>query len=191
VGWWLLRPTPPPVELGMPRIGSVTTAPSPPVPLVPTSSAPAVVVIHVAGAVAAPGVYRLPAGARVADAITAARGTTTDAAPHALALAAPVADGQRIVVPTAAEVVPTSFALAPPPPTGDPSGPPSPAEPLDLNAATAAQLDSLPGVGPATAAAIVEHRERDGPFASVDALLDVRGIGPAKLEAIRPLVRVA
>jgi competence protein ComEA len=62
--------------------------------------------------------------------------------------------------------------------------------PLDLNTATAEQLDTLPGVGPATAAAIVSHRERNGPFATVDGLLDVRGIGPAKLEALRDLVTV-
>ena len=67
---------------------------------------------------------------------------------------------------------------------------PSPASPLDLNTATAEQLDQLPSVGPATAAAIVAHRERNGPFKSVEALLEVRGIGPVRLDELRPLVRV-
>jgi competence protein ComEA len=66
----------------------------------------------------------------------------------------------------------------------------APSGPIDLNTATAEELDALPGVGPATAAAIVSHRERNGPFTSVDGLLDVRGIGPAKLEALRDLVTV-
>ena len=69
---------------------------------------------------------------------------------------------------------------------GDATSPPT--GPVDLNRATAAELDALPGIGPATAQAIVDHREANGPFASVDDLEAVRGIGPAKLEAIRPLV---
>lgn len=216
-GWWLLRPSPPPVALGLPRIGA-SSVPSPPGAAAPvggvapgltgatgaTGTEPVTtvaspVVVQVAGAVAAPGVYRLPAGARVADLLDAAGGPSPDAAPHALALAQPLTDGQRVVVPLASEVVPTTFVPPVPagvvPPAAQGGGPGSgagaaAAGPLDLNTATAEQLDTLPGIGPATAAAIVGHRDRTGPFTSVDGLLEVRGIGPAKLEAIRPLVIV-
>ncbi len=94
-------------------------------------------------------------------------------------------DGERVYVPLLGEV-PSGAAL----PAGAPPGGRS-AEasgPIDLNRATADQLDGLPGIGPATAAAIVAHREANGPFASVDELLEVRGIGPAKLEALAGLV---
>jgi competence protein ComEA len=195
-GWWLLRPAPPPVELGLPVLGapsSTVVVERPPVIGTSTpSTAPMAVVVQVAGAVVSPGVYRLPGGARVVDLIEAAGGATADAAPHALALAAPLVDGDRIVVPAVHEVVPTSFAGSPaggaaPGSSATASAPPGP---LDLNTATAEQLDALPGVGPATAAAIVAHRDRIGRFATVDGLLEVRGIGPAKLEAVRALVRV-
>ena len=150
-----------------------------------TTAVPAELTVHVAGAVAAPGVYVLPAGARVVDAIAAAGGALPDGDPDALNLAAPVADGDRIAVgtagaPTAVGGGGISHAVA-----GS-----APAGPLDVNTASAEQLDALPGVGPATAAAIVAHREANGPFASVDDLEEVRGIGPAKLDALRGLVTV-
>ncbi|MCU0261549.1 MAG: helix-hairpin-helix domain-containing protein, partial [Ilumatobacteraceae bacterium] len=112
---------------------------------------------HVAGAVAAPGVHRLPAGARVVDAVTAAGGPLPDAVLDAVNLAAPLVDGQRLYVPRAGDD-PVVLA-APGVPGVDPAAPPGPAGPVDLNRATVAELESLPGVGPATAAAIVEHRE--------------------------------
>jgi competence protein ComEA len=129
-------------------------------------------------------VHELASGARVVDVIAAAGGALADADPDALNLAAVVTDAARVYVPRVGEVVP---ATAPP---ALPSGTSAPAAPVDLNSAGVAELDDLPGVGPATAAAIVAHRDRTGPFASVDDLLDVRGIGPAKLEAIRALVTV-
>ncbi len=147
------------------------------------------VVAHVVGAVAAPGVRRLPAGARVVDAVDAAGGALPDADLARLNLAALVVDGQQVYVLRQGEV-------PPPPLTGaggqaDPSGAAvGSAGPVDVNRATADQLDELPGVGPATAEAIIAHREQHGPFGSVEDLLDVRGIGEAKLDQLRDLVTV-
>jgi competence protein ComEA len=154
------------------------------------------IVVHAAGAVQHPGLYRLSAGTRVADLLDAAGGPTAPADLDRLNLAAPLADGQRLYVPRTGELAPPAVAAEGGGPTSGSVGgagggaSPSASSPLDLNAATAEQLDTLPGVGPATAAAIVDHRQRNGPFATVDGLLDVRGIGPAKLEAIRDLVTV-
>jgi competence protein ComEA len=180
-GWWLLRAPTPPTEAGLPFARASTsgaaTVPTPP----SASTVPARLVVHVAGAVAHPGIYELAGDARVHVAIEAAGGALPEASPGSLNLAAPLTDGERVYVPLVGEVVP------PPAQPGSPSSPPGP---LDLNRATAEELDDLPGIGPATAAAIVDHRANNGPFASVDDLEAVRGIGPAKLDAIRELVRV-
>ena len=116
-------------------------------------------------------------------ALEAAGGTAADADVATVNLAAPLVDGAQVYVPV---VGAPPRAGAPP----GPSPPTTPSGPIDLNRATAAELDALPGIGPSTAQAIVTHREEHGPYASVDALEDVRGIGPAKLDAIRALVTV-
>lgn len=138
------------------------------------------VVVYVAGAVTSPGVYRVRAGGRVADALDAAGGPLPDADVVRLNLAAVVADGERVYVPRRGEedVVVAGAAGV------------SPAGPLNINTATAEQLDALPGIGPSTAAAIVAWRTQHGRFKTVDDLLNVRGIGPAKLDALRAQVRV-
>jgi competence protein ComEA len=184
--WLLLRTPPPSAEATLPVASGAppgSTLP-PPTAAAPAPTAdPARVVVHVAGAVAAPGVYEVPGAARVVDAIAAAGGAAPGAELDALNLAAPVADGQRVYVPVEGEAV---VAAA-----GDPvAGEASPTGPLDLNAASAVELERLPGIGPATAAAIVSHREQHGPYATIDDLAEVRGIGPVKLDAIRDLVRV-
>lgn len=156
-----------------------------------TTTTAAGIVVHAAGAVSRPGLYRLPRDARVADLLDAAGGPTLETDLDRVNLAAPLADGQRLYLPRKGEASPSVVGPdggAVSGATGGASG--GPAGPIDLNTATAEQLDALPGVGPATAAAIVAHRERNGPFTSVDGLLDVRGIGPAKLEALRDLVTV-
>lgn len=136
---------------------------------------PGEVVVHVAGAVWRPGVYALPAGERVADAIDAAGGVRRDGNPDSLNLAAPLVDGAQIYV--AAE--------------GELAGGPARADGLvSINQATQGELESLPGIGPATAKAIIDERERNGPFRSVDDLLRVRGIGDAKLDGFRDLVQL-
>ena len=185
--WWLLRPPPAPAtELSLPLAPSVSSpAPSP-----TTTDAPAIVV-HAAGAVVAPGVVSLPPGSRVSDLLAAAGGPAPDVDLDRVNLAAPLADGQRVWFPRVGEVAPPSVpgegGPAPPGAGGDGDGS---AGPVDLNAATADELEDLPGVGPSIAAAIIEHRERHGPFRSVDDLLDVAGIGPARLEQLRELVTV-
>ena len=189
VTWWLLRPPPAPAtELSLPFASGDSLSSAAPASSTTTAAAPALVV-HAAGAVLSPGVVRLPAGARVADLLAAVGGPAADADLDRVNLAAPLADGQRVWFPRLGE-------LAPPPVPGE-GGPAPPdgaaaaaAGPLDLNAATAEQLEALPGVGPTIAAAIVEHRERTGPFRAVDDLLDVAGIGPSRLEQLRPLVTV-
>jgi competence protein ComEA len=151
--------------------------------------------VHVAGAVTRPGVVTLPSGSRVVDAVGAAGGMVAGADPDRVNLAAPLADGQRVVVPVIGQPAPAEVAVAAPaaPGTGSAGGtaPAAGGAPVDLNTATESDLDALPGIGPATAAAIVAHRSERGPFGSVEDLLDVRGIGDAKLEALRDLVVVS
>lgn len=203
--WWLLRPGRLPVEATLPRApttaaartaagpvagsvagGSAGAGGSTAAPTGATTTTAEPIVVQAAGAVARPGVYRLPPGARVADLVDAAGGPTPDAAVEEVSLAARLADGQRVVVPRVGD--PTTVAAAP---TGtSPGAPGAPAGPLDLNAASTADLDRLPGVGPATATAIVRYREQHGPFTSVEQLGEVPGIGPAKLDTLRPLVTV-
>ena len=151
--------------------------------------ADATIVVDVAGAVLAPGVYELAAGARAHDAIEIAGGLAADADPEALNLAAPLRDGDHLYVPHRGVPVPT--VVQPMGGGGAPVDEPTPPTgPIDLNRATVEQLDVLPGIGPATAAAIVAYREQVGPFAAIDDLLKVPGIGPAKLDALRDLVVV-
>lgn len=142
--------------------------------------------VHAAGAVARPGVYRVKAGGRVADVLDAAGGPASDADLDQVNLAAKVTDGERVFVPHQGQAIP---AVA----TGGGGGAGSAGAasgPVDLNTATLEQLDALPGVGPATAQAILDYRAEHGRFAQVQELLEVRGIGEAKLAAIRARVRV-
>ena len=183
---WLLRTPAPATEVSLPRATAVAVASSS-VPL-PTSAATttapsrATVTVHVAGAVIEPGVYELVGVARVRDAIVAAGGPSAGADWNALNLAALLADGVRVYVPMLGEEVSPSL-LSPPVAAST-----APAGPINVNIAGAAELEALPGVGPATAAAIVTERERNGPFLNVDDLDRVPGIGPAKLEALRDQV---
>ncbi|MEO6156845.1 MAG: helix-hairpin-helix domain-containing protein [Ilumatobacteraceae bacterium] len=149
----------------------------------PTTLALALVVVHVAGAVQRPAVYRLPGGSRVVDAVNAAGGMGSNANGDGINLAGVLRDGERVYVPRIGE----EAVIEQPEPSGAAAATPAP---VDVNTATAEQLDALPGVGPSTAAAIIAQRQRSGPFQSVDELAKVRGIGPAKLEAIRGLVTV-
>ncbi|MCR1981307.1 ComEA family DNA-binding protein [Cellulosimicrobium cellulans] len=152
------------------------------------AAAPGGVVVHVVGQVAAPGLVTVATDARVADALDAAGGATSDADLAALNLARAVTDGEQIHVPRPGEAV-----AAPPPAapgaasagTGGAGG-----AVVDLNVADAAALDTLPGIGPVLAERIVAWRDENGPFTAVDELGEVSGIGPAVLEDVRDLVRV-
>ena len=137
-------------------------------------------VVYVVGAVRRPGLYRLPAGSRVADAVTRAGGATRRADPAALNLAAPVADGQQVLVPA---MLPRAVAAA----QGAPV-PGAPVGPVQLSVATAEQLDALPGIGPVTAQKIIDYRTAHGALRSVDDLDAIPGIGPARVEQLRGLV---
>jgi competence protein ComEA len=177
----LRAPAAEPPELTMP------VAPAAPASATPTTETPAPdVYAHAAGAVGRPGVYRLGAGARVTDLIAAAGGAAPDADLDRLNLAAPVTDGQRVYVPRVGEEPPAEATVD----AADPGGEAGAGALIDINAADRAALESLPGIGPATAQAILDERSRRGVFRSVDELLEVRGIGPAKLAAIRDRVRV-
>jgi competence protein ComEA len=137
--------------------------------------------VHVAGAVRRPGLYRMPDDARVADAVRAAGGPRPRADLDALNLAEPLVDGAKVDVVGRGQSLPSS-GVAP-----APSGA-SPSAVVHLNTADQAALESIPEVGPVTALAILEYRTEIGAFTSVDQLLEVSGIGPATLEAIRPYV---
>lgn len=143
------------------------------------------IVVHVTGLVRRPGLVRLPAGARVADAIDEAGGITRRRAEGSVNLARVLTDGEQIVV---TEAAPQTSAGPAPPSVG--SGGTAGAAPLDLNAATLEQLDGLPGVGPVLAGRILQWRSTHGRFRSVDELGEVSGIGEAILGQLRPLVRV-
>lgn len=141
--------------------------------------------VHVLGAVVRPGIVRVPEGARVHEALEAAGGLTRSARPGELNLAAPVADGSQIVIGTAATPGGRMQGAAGEAESGGPG-----AGTLDLNAATAEQLDTLPGVGPVTAASIIAWRTRNERFSRIEELQEVDGIGPKTYAQLAPHVRV-
>ncbi|NTU70202.1 MAG: ComEA family DNA-binding protein [Coriobacteriia bacterium] len=150
------------------------------------TSEPVAAWVHIAGAVRRPGLYSLQAGDRVQAAVDAAGGLLGNAAPEAVNLARVIQDGEQILVPTADEYAQGSGAAS----TAGGAAPTPAGSMLDINSATAEQLDGLPGVGPATATKIVAERETNGPFSSVEDLGRVAGIGPKKLADLAPLIRV-
>jgi competence protein ComEA len=150
------------------------------------------IVVYVCGAVVHPGVYDLHTGARVADLLKLAGGAGVKADLSAINLAAKLSDGQQVVVPKQGEVAVTSSlasggtAAA----TGSAAGGLPPAALVNLNTATAAELDALQGVGPATAQKIIDYRTTNGPFKTIAELKNVPGIGDAKFTALKPYITV-
>ena len=198
--WWVVRVPPPPPEASIPfattsvasnLIASNTDASS-------AISSSANITVYVSGEVVKPGVYVLLATARVIDALQAAGGATNHADLVVVNLAAPLVDAAQVFIPrmgsTPRVTLPRPHAGINLPIAGGSGGAggsaTSAAGIVDINSATLSDLDALPGVGPSTAQAIIDYRVANGPYASVDDLLNVRGIGPSKLAAMRARVRV-
>jgi competence protein ComEA len=175
-GLWYVRSLPRPVE--------VRADAAPPATGAPATSSPGLVpiLVDVAGWVRHPGVYEFHDGDRVIDAIDAAGGARRGAALDALNLAAPLADGTQILVPRreASESAGSATSV---------DGGATPSK-VNINSASAVELEALPGIGEVIAQEILDYRTANGPFASVDDLLDVSGIGEVTLENIRDLVTV-
>jgi competence protein ComEA len=170
-----------------------------------SSSEPTRITVHVAGAVARPGVVELPAGSRLHEALTAAGGPTAAADPDRLNLAAVLEDGQKILVPERGQPEAADGGAASPADSGSgdegnagtgstgntgAQGGGSGGSKINLNTAGVEELGTLPRVGPVLAQRIVDWRKQHGRFQKVDELDAVEGIGPKLLEALRPLVRV-
>lgn len=152
------------------------------------ATASAEIVVHVAGAVMHPGVYRLPLGSRVTDAMAAAGGALGSAATDAVNLARLLVDGEQVYLPTQEEVASGSVGG---PESGASGGGGSSASSgglVNINSASASELDALPGVGPSTAQKIVDDREANGPFGKPEDLMRVPGIGESKYNALKDLV---
>jgi competence protein ComEA len=210
--WWLLRAPTPPLENSLPLV-SVSSASSSPFTTVvgedsPTSlvsvhgASTREVVVQVAGSVVKPGVYRLKPPARVIDAVNAAGGVTASADTAAVNLALPLLDAEQVYIPTRSSKKPhTTVAVQRKLPT-TPSSPSSTVAAaivgatessvksalVNINTATALELEALPSVGPSTAKAIVSFRTKNGPFGKAEDLLKVPGIGDGKLAAMKPFV---
>ena len=210
-GWWLVRVPPPPPEVNL-SFASTTVAASSPAANDgganiggATVATPQTITVHVAGAVNNPGVYRLRYGSRINDAVAAAGGATTTANLDAINLATVLNEGEQIYVPKRGEK-PHTITGRPQVGGGATGGASNGGaggvnggasgvnggalSTININLASVVELEQLPGVGPATAKAIVAHREKNGAFLRVEDLLKVRGIGPAKLSEILPRARV-
>jgi competence protein ComEA len=181
---------------------SITPPRGEPVQLIPPP-APPPLVVHVSGAVVNPGVYEFESSCRVREALEAAGGLLAEADAAALNLAAPLQDGERIWVPAkvkaepladppapekaagpAVQVAPTAPAETEPPPA------PTPEYPININTATQAELESLPGIGPVIAGRIIAYRNEHGPFTRIEEIENVSGIGPKTFEKIKDLIAV-
>lgn len=162
----------------------VISPPEPTAAPVPTAT-PSAVQVYVSGQVAAPAVYELPPGSRVEDAVTAAGGFTAQAQPAGVNLAQSLFDGMQIYVPAEGEVpnLIVPVATAPAGTTNNSNG-----GLVNINTAGLEELDTLPGIGPSTAQNIIDYRESNGPFATLEAIMDVPGIGEAKFNQIKDLI---
>ncbi len=161
--WRILQP---PVSPGMVRVDQQQAEASRP------ETGPALITVHLVGAVQAPGIYKLPAGSRVYEVIAMAGGAAPDADMDRINLARPLYDGEQVVV----------YRVGEPPAPGSTK--------ININRATAEELAALPNIGPVRAQRIVEHREKNGPFADITEIMDVSGIGEGIFKAIEDLITI-
>lgn len=194
--WWVVRVPPPPPEASIPFATTSIASMQGLLPgdVITSPDVSLQITVYVSGEVVKPGVYVLLPTARVIDALEVAGGATNQADLVVVNLAAPLVDAAQVFFPRKGS---TPHATLPRPHAGvnlpiaggsDVAG--VVAGIVDINSATLSDLDALPGVGPSTAQAIIDYRVANGPYASVDDLLNVRGIGPSKLAAMRARVRV-
>ena len=192
IAWFVLKPSTVPIDAYVPRVTTVSATSTP--------MSPSIITVHVAGAVNSPGVYRLPSSARVVDAVASAGGALRSADLESINLAQTITDTEQIYIPikkvsrprvtTAPRLRPQRTTPTTAPTTNGGSAGTQPTRLINLNTATASELDSLTGVGPSTAKAIITYRTKKGSFSKVEDLLNVPGIGPAKLAALRDQVTV-
>jgi competence protein ComEA len=156
------------------------------------------IAVDVTGAVVRPGLYKFPDGSRIQDAIDAAGGLLADADTKAINLAARLEDGKQLDIPYKEGTAPAAATEAPVFSYSEPDGTnpvstsesPNDAELIDINTATLEQLDTLPGVGPATAQKIIDYRTTNGPFGTIEDIMKVPGIGPATFDNMQSLITV-
>jgi competence protein ComEA len=141
------------------------------------------VIVHITGAVPRPGVYALPQGARIQDAISAAGGFLAEAEKSTINLAALLEDGEKLDIPFMEGASPVLTTLEPEVVT-------TTTELIDINTASGPELEELPGIGPTTAQKIIEYREQNGPFLAIEDIINVSGIGPGTFERIKDLITV-
>jgi competence protein ComEA len=211
--WWLLRAPAPPLENSLPFAGASSTS------SIGTSTGSGAlgnftmsgldITVHVVGAVLAPGVYTLRPGSRVVDAVEAAGGVASDADTASVNMALPLVDADQVFIPSRTSVHVTRTTVRPVTKHTNPTHPTVPQAIaaattlvasttggsgrgiVNINTADATALETLPGIGPTTAKAIIAHRQANGPFGKVEALLDVKGIGEGKFAEMKPFVTVS
>lgn len=171
---------------------AIVIQPPPPTVTPAPTGTPAPIRIYVNGQVLAPAVYTLPPDSIVQAAVAAAGGFTGQANTAVVNLAQPLSDGMQIYVPAVGEAISAPVTAAQPAASSAGVGGMAATTNnlININIATLDQLDNLPGIGPSTAANIIQHRENNGPFASIEAIMDVTGIGPAKFGQIKELITV-
>lgn len=173
------------------RPAPIVIVPPEPTPTAVPTPTPGPIQVFVNGQVAAPAVYDLPPQSRVADAITAAGGFGVDADTAVVNLALPLTDGAQVYVPGIADNVPPPVTVSQPtavPVVADATSPTGGL--INLNTATLEELDALPGIGPSTAQKILDHRDENGRFNTIEEIMNVSGIGEAKFNQIKDLITV-
>ncbi|MDT8306590.1 MAG: helix-hairpin-helix domain-containing protein [Anaerolineae bacterium] len=177
---------------GRAQPASIIIEPPAPTALPAPTATPRPLRVYISGAVLHPDVYNLPADSIVRDVVQMAGNFTAEAATEAVNLALPLADGMHVHIPAQDEVGAPPLITMPSAPVNslDTAGAATRGVLININTATLEELDTLPGIGPSTAQKIIDHRSNHGPFPTIEAILDVSGIGPAKFEQIKALITV-